>query len=284
VKARSRMAIDEIVLDDRIRESKARMHKIVEVQNISKTFTAKGKLLRALESIDLTLYEEEFVSFIGPSGCGKTTLLNLIGGLEVPSSGEIRVDGELVRGPLPTKIGIVFQEYSLLPWRNVLGNIQLGLEFRGVEEQERTNIAREHAGIVGLSKFLHFYPHELSGGMKQRVAMARSLALGCKLLLMDEPFGALDEQTRTHMGEELIRIQQNVRSIILFVTHSILEAITLSDRIVVMGAQPGTILDIIGVEFPRPRTAEIRKSPEFNELREQVWDLLSFQWDRDSVG
>lgn len=255
----------------------------VKVESVSKTFPVKGAMLEALRDINLELYEDEFVSIIGPSGCGKSTLLHVIGGLIPPSSGRIYVEGEMVAGPLPDKIGIVFQEYSLLPWRNVLGNIRLGLEFRGSGEPQRTDTARKCAQIVGLERFLRYYPHQLSGGMKQRVAMARSFSLGCRLLLMDEPFGALDEQTRMHMGEELIQIQRQVRSSVLFVTHSISEAIALSDRIVVMTARPGRILEVMNVGFPRPRTAQIRKSQEFGELRERLWELLSSEWNERAL-
>jgi NitT/TauT family transport system ATP-binding protein len=257
---------------------------IIDIRGVSKTFTAKGKELQAVGPLDVTLYDDELVSLIGPSGCGKSSLLSLIAGLDRPTGGEILIDGEPVRGPLPNKIGIVFQEYSLLPWRNVLANIQLGLELRGMGPKDQVETAEQYARIVGLGKFLNFYPHELSGGMKQRVAIARSLALGCRVLLMDEPFGALDEQTRMQMGDELIRIHQRVHGCVVLVTHSISEAITLSDRIIVMSARPGKVLDIVPVDLPRLRGAEVRKDLQFNQIHEHVWELLSSQWAEDGSG
>jgi NitT/TauT family transport system ATP-binding protein len=239
---------------------------LLEVRNLSKLYTADGKITEALKQIDLDIKENEFICFIGPSGCGKTTLLRIIAGLDEPSSGGIYLNGELIKGPGPER-GMVFQEYSLFPWRTVLDNVAFGPELQGVKKFERYEKARQYIKMVELERFEARYPHELSGGMKQRVAIARALVNDPKALLMDEPFGALDAQTRNIMQSELLRIWEKEKLTVVFVTHSVDEAIYLADRIVILSARPGTIKDIIEIDLPRPR---IRTSQEVNMIRDRI--------------
>jgi NitT/TauT family transport system ATP-binding protein len=225
----------------------------LEVDRVSKRFPADaGEGTEALREISLSVNEGEFVCLLGPSGCGKTTLLRIIAGLETPSEGEVRVDGVPVTGPTP-RLGMIFQDYSLYPWRRVLDNIGFGLELAGVEKGEREARAREYLNLVGLDGFADAYPYELSGGMRQRVAVARALATDPAVVLMDEPFGALDAQTRNAMQRELLEIWTKTRKTVLFVTHSVDEAVFLADRIVVLSARPGRIREIVEVREPRPR-------------------------------
>lgn len=243
----------------------------VEITGLCRTFSMEdGNERNALSNIDLSIADDEFISFVGPSGCGKTTLLRIIAGLDKASSGEVRVDGDLITGPGP-KVGMVFQEYSLFPWRSVLDNVAFGLEMRGVSKEERTRVASKFISLVGLSQFEKSFPYELSGGMRQRVAIARALTTDPDLLLMDEPFGALDAQTRNHMQCELLEIWENKKKTILFVTHSCDEAIFLSDRVVVLSPRPGRIRDIIPVTIPRPR---VRTQSEFINLRGCILEMI----------
>ncbi|MCQ8903833.1 MAG: ABC transporter ATP-binding protein [Methanothrix sp.] len=239
---------------------------LLEVRSVSKVFDVDGKSMEVLRDISMSVDEGEFVCFIGPSGCGKTTLLRIIAGLEFPSSGSVLLDGAPIRGPGPER-GMVFQEYSLFPWRTVLDNVAFGPEIRGVPKEERYRLAREYLKMVGLERFESRYPHELSGGMKQRVAIARALVNNPKALLMDEPFGALDAQTRNVMQSELLRIWEQERKTIIFVTHSVDEAIYLGDRIIVFSARPGRVKEIIGIDLPRPRK---RTSLEVNRIRDKI--------------
>ncbi|HOK57857.1 ABC transporter ATP-binding protein [Methanothrix sp.] len=239
---------------------------LLEVRSVSKVFDVDGKTMEVLRDISMSVDEGEFVCFIGPSGCGKTTLLRIIAGLEFPSSGSVLLDGAPIRGPGPER-GMVFQEYSLFPWRTVLDNVAFGPEIRGVPREERYRLAREYLKMVGLERFESRYPHELSGGMKQRVAIARALVNNPKALLMDEPFGALDAQTRNVMQSELLRIWEQERKTIIFVTHSVDEAIYLGDRIIVFSARPGRVKEIIGIDLPRPRK---RTSLEVNRIRDKI--------------
>lgn len=239
---------------------------LVEVRSVSKVFDVDGKSMEVLRDISMSVDEGEFVCFIGPSGCGKTTLLRIIAGLEFPSSGSVLLDGAPIRGPGPER-GMVFQEYSLFPWRTVLDNVAFGPEIRGVPKEERYRLAREYLKMVGLERFESRYPHELSGGMKQRVAIARALVNNPKALLMDEPFGALDAQTRNVMQSELLRIWEQERKTIIFVTHSVDEAIYLGDRIIVFSARPGRVKEIIEIDLPRPRK---RTSLEVNTIRDKI--------------
>ncbi|MBL4600628.1 MAG: ABC transporter ATP-binding protein [Rhizobiaceae bacterium] len=216
---------------------------------------------------------QEVVSVIGPSGCGKSTLFNLIGGLTPPSSGKISVSGMPVNGPHPS-ISMVFQEESIFPWRNVVNNVAFPLEINGVPKAEREEHARRFIQMVGLEGFENHTPSQLSGGMRQRVAIARGLASEPKLLLMDEPFAALDEQTRLLLGDKVIQMQQELKQTILLITHNITEAIQLSDRIVVMSYRPGRLKRIIDIDLPRPRTSEIVSSEEFGRYVAMIWDDL----------
>jgi NitT/TauT family transport system ATP-binding protein len=243
----------------------------VEITNLSRVFSKdNSEEVTALSNIMLSIADDEFVSFVGPSGCGKTTLLRIIAGLDTATSGEVRVDGELITEPGP-KVGMVFQEYSLFPWRNVLDNVAFGLEMRGLPKNKRYVIARDYISLVGLTSFEKSYQSELSGGMKQRVAIARALATDPDLLLMDEPFGALDAQTRNHMQCELLDIWENKKKTVLFVTHSCDEAIFLSDRVVILSSRPGRISKIFPVSLPRPRD---RTQKEFIDLRRCVLGMI----------
>jgi NitT/TauT family transport system ATP-binding protein len=226
--------------------------------------------LAVLQTVDLEIYEGEFLCLLGPSGCGKTTLLNILAGFERPSFGSVLIDGETVERPHPKRITI-FQEYALLPWRTVLGNVEFGLEMARAPKQERRRRARELLDLVGLTGMEARMPRELSGGMRQRVAVARSLAVDPDILFMDEPFGALDALTRIRMGEELVRIWLQKKNTIVFVTHNIDEAVYLADRIVVLTALPGRIRNIISVVASRPRD---RTGYDFVRLREKVFTSL----------
>ncbi|MGB3908386.1 MAG: ABC transporter ATP-binding protein [Methanomethylovorans sp.] len=244
----------------------------VEIKNITRIFRKEdAPEVLALDNVSLHVDDKEFVCFLGPSGCGKTTLLRIIAGLDTPDSGEILLDGDKITIPDP-KRGMVFQEYSLFPWRNVTDNIIFGLEMKGVTRKKAIEDAEKYLELVGLTQFKDSYPYELSGGMRQRVAIARALANEPEVLLMDEPFGALDAQTRNSLQHQLLEIWNKKHITVLFVTHSVDEAVFLADRIVVMSARPGKIKEIIKVDLPRPR---IRTSPEVNKLRTTVLQLLS---------
>jgi NitT/TauT family transport system ATP-binding protein len=251
---------------------------LAAVSDVSKTFVAGGRRIDALEHVTFEIARSELVAIVGPSGCGKSTLLNMLAGLERPSAGELRLEGEPIVGPRPDKVGFVFQDYSLLPWRNVQSNVELGLEFRGVPREERARQASRFIELVGLTRFVTAYPHQLSGGMRQRVAIARSLTLGCRLLLMDEPFGALDEQSRMLMGREVLAVQERTGCSIVLVTHSLSEAVRLADRVVLMSARPGRVLDMASIDLPRPRTLDVEKSEAFLDIRERLWKQLADQW------
>jgi NitT/TauT family transport system ATP-binding protein len=227
----------------------------------------------AVQGLDLTIHAGEFITVVGASGCGKTTILYALDGLQPISDGTMRVNGADVTGPGPDR-AVVFQEFGLLPWRSVVDNIALGLEGRGVSRAERRRIARDLADKVGLSRFVNAYPNQLSGGMKQRVGIARALAVEPEILLMDEPFGALDSQTREVMGEELLKIWSTTGKTVFFVTHDIDEAVYLADRIVVLSRSPGRVREIVPVDLPRPRLTSVRSSHEFQKIRSHVWGLL----------
>jgi NitT/TauT family transport system ATP-binding protein len=227
----------------------------------------------AVENIDLDVAEGEFVTIVGPSGCGKSTLLLAIDGLVSPSRGEISVGGRTVTAPGQDR-AMVFQEFGLLPWRTVLGNVEFGMELAKEDRKASAARARELVELVGLSGFERHHPHELSGGMRQRVGIARALAVRPDVLLMDEPFGALDAQTREIMAGELLKIWGYERKTVVFVTHGIDEAVYLADRVIVMSKSPGRIIADIRVDVPRPRTPEIRSSPQYIRLREEVSSLL----------
>ncbi|MDR2758374.1 MAG: ABC transporter ATP-binding protein [Spirochaetaceae bacterium] len=253
----------------------------VQARQVQREYQIKNSLgkkekLTALEDFNLDINEGEFLSLLGPSGCGKSTFLNILAGLDKYDGGEIMMDGEELRERSFDR-GIVFQSYALLPWRTVLKNLELGLEIRRINRRERRKIARHYLELVGLAAFENQYPHQLSGGMRQRVAIARVLAYHPGLLLMDEPFAALDAQTRETLQIELLRIWEADKKTILFVTHSIDEAILLSDRVAFMTARPGHIREIIDIDLPRPRTEDIRNSVEFARIRKSVWELLQHE-------
>jgi len=230
-----------------------------------------GSNLIVLDNLNFDVKDKEFVCILGSSGCGKTTLLRLIAGLDTAQSGSINLDGEEIQGPSP-KVGFVFQEYSLFPWRNVIDNIAFGLEMNGIVREERYRIAEHYLDLVNLSQFRDSYPSELSGGMRQRVAVARALALDPVLLLMDEPFGALDAQTRNMLQQEILGIWQKTKKTVVFITHSVDEAVYLSDRIIVLTPRPGRICKIFPVDLSRPRD---RTSVEFARVRREVLDLIN---------
>jgi NitT/TauT family transport system ATP-binding protein len=249
---------------------------ILTLRHVRKTFgnSDNGTVqVVAVDDVSLDVASGEFFSIIGPSGCGKSTLLRIIGGLLPASSGELMVGSEPVSGPHPW-IGMVFQEESTFPWRTTIGNVEFGLEMRGVAQRERRAKAGEMIRLVGLSGFEDRYPSELSGGMKQRVAIARALVLEPKILLMDEPFGALDEQTRIILGEELLRIRDQLKQTIILVTHNINESVQLSDRVMVMTARPGKVKSIVAIDLPHPRDSTIIASERFGRLVGQVWGAL----------
>ncbi len=246
---------------------------LVQVDHLSKVFTRGERRVTALQDLSLRVDVGEFVTVVGPSGCGKSTFLHILGGFIPQTAGSMQVAGREVQGPGPDR-GVMFQELALFPWRTVLGNVVWGLEVQGRPKQERITVAERHLDLVGLLAFRDAYPGELSGGMKQRVALARVLAFDPAVLLMDEPFGALDAQTRELMQEELQRIWLGTGKTVLFVTHDVEEAVYLGDRVVVFSARPGRIKATIPVGFPRPRSLEVKKSQAFLECRNQVWDLL----------
>jgi ABC-type nitrate/sulfonate/bicarbonate transport system ATPase subunit len=243
------------------------------VQAASKTYPqGRGGAVTALAETSISVRENEFLAIVGPSGCGKSTLLRLMAGLEKPSGGAISFQGQGVTRP-SGRIGLVFQDYSLLPWRTLLRNIELGLEFQGLSRRQIRDKALEYLELVGLAQAQDAYPHELSGGMRQRAAIARALAVEPDVLLMDEPFGALDAHTRLLMQRELLGIWEKRRKTVVFVTHSIDEAVYLSDRIVVMDKDPGRVIEVLDVDLPRPRT---RKNPDFGRLTESILEMLKY--------
>ncbi|TPJ64736.1 ABC transporter ATP-binding protein [Mesorhizobium sp. B2-6-1] len=259
------------------------MDRIV-VSDIKKTFLLKpGQFVTVdgeetdrvtvLDGVDLSIRKGEFITLVGPSGSGKSVLLDIIGGLTQASGGDVQLDGRRITRPDP-KTGYVFQQYALFPWRTALANIEYALEVRGVAKAERTVTARHLLSLFGLAGFEDRFPNQLSGGMQQRVAIARALASNPEVLLMDEPFAALDQQTRELLQGELLRIWGKIKTTVIFVTHSIDEAIFLADRVVVMTARPGAVKEIIDIDLPRPRDGDIRASTGFNGYRGRVWDAL----------
>ena len=248
----------------------------IKVDDVSHVFPPPdgGGEVVALENINVDIRRGEMVSLIGPSGCGKSTLLNVIGGMINPTSGRALIGEAPVRGPRPKEVAYIFQESALLPWATILDNIKVSLEFQKAPRASRDQIARDALKAVGLDAFAASYPHQLSGGMKQRAALARALSLRTDVLLMDEPFAALDEQTRMIFSEDLSRLLANERKTILLVTHSLAEAVFLSDRIFVFTSRPGRIKAVLEVDEPHPRKPGFMTSPRFNELRNQLYELL----------
>jgi NitT/TauT family transport system ATP-binding protein len=239
---------------------------ILTIENLVKSFPKKDDVMVAIQDFNLEVKEGEFVCILGPSGCGKTTLLRIIAGLESFTSGGLLLKGEPITGPGSDR-GMVFQEFALFPWRSVRKNVEFGLEIKKVPSEERSKISDRFIDLVGLKGFENYHPNQLSGGMKQRVGIARALANDPALLLMDEPFGALDAQTRNLMQKELLRIWQETQKTVIFITHSVDEACYLADRIVVMTSRPGTIKETFSVTMPRPRD---RASVEFAQLRKTI--------------
>ncbi|MDR2357166.1 MAG: ABC transporter ATP-binding protein [Oscillospiraceae bacterium] len=259
--------------------SKIELDKLRQVYGIRNPQTRKVEDFVALEEFSLTIDDGEFVSVVGPSGCGKSTFLDIVSGLSKPKSGSIRIDGQLVRGPALDR-GFIMQGYALFPWRTVIKNVAYGLEVKRVPKRERIGICREYIDLVGLNGFEDRYPNELSGGMRQRVAIARSLAYDPKVLLMDEPFAAVDAQTREMLQDELLRIWEKTRKTIIFITHSVEEAVLLADRVVVMTPRPGRIKKVVEIDLPRPRTAaDMRASSDYSWIAHNVWELLQNDFD-----
>jgi NitT/TauT family transport system ATP-binding protein len=249
---------------------------MIRVRGLSKrfaTFDHGNHGVLALSDINFTVEENEFITVIGPSGCGKTTLLRIIAGLIPYDEGEVTINGQLVTGPGPDR-AVVFQNFALMPWADVLANVAFGLEVRGTPKSECQAKAKELIKLVGLEGFEHRLPKELSGGMQQRVGLARALAVNPRILLMDEPFGSLDEQTRRLLQEELLHIWEHERKTVVFITHSMEEAVMLGDRVMLMTPRPGRVKEMIDIPLRRPRWRELEKSAAFIEIKEYLWDNL----------
>ncbi len=259
----------------------------IVMDNVRKVYTGHdGKETLALDGVNLTIEENEFICVVGPSGCGKTTLLNIIAGLETATSGEIRLDGEPIIGPGNDR-GVVFQQYALFPWLTVRQNIEFGMAYLEKEEirdgktrvrrytrQEKKETAEKYMKMVDLADFANAYPKELSGGMKQRVAIARGYAIAPQVMLMDEPFGALDAQTRAQLQEDLLKTWQQEKRTCFFITHDVEEAVLLSTRCVIMSARPGRVKEIISIDLPYPRNQATKLLPEFNVYKNQIWEKV----------
>jgi ABC-type nitrate/sulfonate/bicarbonate transport system ATPase subunit len=248
---------------------------MIRVRALSKEFGMRdnGAGVLALSDIDFEVHDNEFVTIIGPSGCGKTTLLRIIAGLIPYDQGEVAIDGRAITGPGPER-AVVFQNFALMPWADVLANITFGLEVRGTPVGECRDKAQELIKLVGLEGFEKRLPKELSGGMQQRVGLARALAVDPQILLMDEPFGALDEQTRRLLQEQLLRLWEGQRKTVVFVTHSMDEAVMLGDRVMLMTPRPGRVKEMIDVPLQRPRSPQVEKSGAFVEIKEYLWENL----------
>ena len=247
---------------------------LVSIKGVSQRFGADGTVVTALEGIDLDVPDGQFVSVVGPSGCGKSTLLSLVAGLRRPSTGAVFCDGEPITAPMPRKVGMIFQEANLLPWLSAVDNVAFPLKLRRVPKLERRAAAARMLELTGLAGFEQKLPHQLSGGMKQRVSIARGLVQDPAVLLMDEPFASLDEQTRMLLGDELLRIWSETRKTVLFVTHSLNEAVYLADRVIVLSARPGRIVDDVAVDLPRPRTFAMTSGERFGVLKERIWQHI----------
>jgi NitT/TauT family transport system ATP-binding protein len=254
-------------------ERKAEGQVALEASGIRKVYRKDGREMPVLDVGSFAAREGEFITIIGPSGCGKSTFLHIMGGFIPAEAGTIKVYGNAVNGPGPDR-GMVFQEFALFPWKTVAGNVAWGLEAQGVPPDRVDETVDAYLELMDLAQFRNHYPAEISGGMKQRVALARVLAFNPKVLLMDEPFGALDAQTRETMQEEVTRIWERTHKTIVFVTHDIEEAVFLGDRVIVLSARPGRIREDIRIELPRPRTLEIKKSARCHEYRNTIWDLI----------
>ena len=246
---------------------------LIRLENVTKTFMSRGNEVTALQDCSLTVNKGEIVTLVGASGCGKSTILNMLAGFLSPSSGKIFLDGAPVRGVEP-RCGMIFQSYVLFPWLTVRKNVEFGPKVNGVSTTERRDLAQEYIKMVGLEGFEDAYPGELSGGMRQRVALCRAMANKPEVLLCDEPFAALDAMTRQVMQQELLRIVRQSGQTVLFITHSIDEAIILSDRVVVMSARPGRVKAVYDIELPRPRTDEMQLDEQYLEYKRKIWSLV----------
>lgn len=242
----------------------------VKIDKVEKIYKGRNGDMVALNGVSLDIMENEFVCVVGPSGCGKSTLLNIIAGLLEPTSGSVYVDGKEVHGTGPER-GVVFQQYALFPWLTVLKNVQFGLKLKGMSEAESREVAMKYLKMVDLEQFADSYPKELSGGMKQRVAIARAYAVDPSVLLMDEPFGALDAQTRTQLQSELIKTWQEQKKTCFFITHDVEEAVILATKVIIMSARPGRIKKIVDVNLPYPRTQEMKMELPFLDLKTYIW-------------
>ena len=246
----------------------------VQIKDVKKIYEGRNGQTVALNGANLDIYDNEFICVVGPSGCGKSTLLNIIAGLHDPTYGEVLVDGVKVEGTGVDR-GVVFQQYALFPWLTVKKNVEFGLTLKKeLTKQQREEIAMKYIKMVGLEKFVNAYPKELSGGMKQRVAIARAYAVNPSLLLMDEPFGALDAQTRTQLQTELLKTWEEEMKTCFFITHDVEEAILLASRVVVMSARPGRIKEVIDIDIPYPRNQETKMLPRFTELKNYSWNMV----------
>jgi NitT/TauT family transport system ATP-binding protein len=259
------------------------MPEILEISDVSKSYDVDGALpVHALDHVSLTVKEGEFVSVIGPSGCGKSTLFNVVGGLISDHDGTVLIDGHEVDGA-HRDVGVVFQEESTFPWRTTLENVAFPLEVAGMAKAEREAKARKFIQLVGLEGFENHYPAQLSGGMKQRTAVARTLAYEPRIMLLDEPFGALDEQTRMLLGDKMLEIWQALNQTMLLITHNITEAVQLSDRVVIMSFRPGRIKRIVEIDLPRPRSSEVISTAEFGRYVGEIWNELRTEAARGMV-
>lgn len=243
---------------------------MIDIQNVSMVFQARSGAVQALQNANLQIRRNEFITVVGPSGCGKSTLLNILAGLLKPSSGQVLLEGRPITGP-GSERGVVFQQYALFPWMTVRKNVEYGLKFQGHSPAQRREIAQKYLALVGLCDFSEAYPKELSGGMRQRVAIARAYAADPKVLLLDEPFGALDAQTRAQLQENLLETWQQERKTCFFITHDVEEAILLGQRVVMMSARPGHIKQVMDIPIPYPRNQETKLSPLFNSLKNALW-------------
>ena len=243
---------------------------------VTQVFELNGKAFTAVSELSLTIGDNEFVTVVGPSGCGKSTIMNQAAGLLQPTTGEVRVDGKRVQGPGPER-GVIFQQYALFPWLTVRENVEFGLELQKIPKSERRATADKQLELTDLTEFADALPKNLSGGMKQRCAIARAYAVNPSILLMDEPFGALDALTRVHMQSQLLDTWSKEKRTVMFITHDVDEAVFLANRVIVMAARPGRIYKIVDVDLPYPRTDEMRLTPEFAAIRNEVWDSVYHQ-------
>lgn len=242
----------------------------IKIDNVKKVFDSRNGKVVALNGIKLDIHENEFITVVGPSGCGKSTLLNIIAGLDKPTTGRVFCDNEEILDT-GTERGVVFQQYALFPWLTVKGNVKFGLKMQGTKGDQADEIARKYIRLVDLEDFIDHYPKELSGGMKQRVAIARAYAANPSVMLMDEPFGALDAQTRTQLQEELLRTWDNEQKTCFFITHDVEEAILLGQKVVIMSARPGRIKEVVNIDIPYPRNQETRMTDQFLEAKNYIW-------------